>query len=246
MSDQEKQRTVLVTGATSGIGRAVAAQLLEQGHAVVGVGRDFAKAGLGGALFEPVGLDLAELDTLPARLETLARAHPRVDALVLAAGRGELGGFEETSYAQIRALLDLNLTATVFVARAFLPVLKRHGHGDVVFLGSEAARRGGRRGAVYCASKFALRGLAQALREECAKSGVRVAIVNPGMVRTPFFDGLEIAPGAAEDNALRAEEVAAAIVMILGLRPGVVIDELDLSPLKRVVEHRRGRGELIR
>lgn len=242
MSGENEQRTLLVTGASSGIGRAVAALLLERGHRVVGIGREFAKAGLDAAKFQPVVLDLADLDALPERLEALARAHPRVDGLVLAAGRGELGGFEEMSYGQIRSLIDLNLTATAFVARAFLPGLKRRGRGDVVFLGSEAALRGGRRGAVYCASKFALRGLAQALREECAKSGVRVAIVNPGMVRTPFFDGLEIAPGAAEENALTPEEVAAAVLMILEQRAGVVVDELDLSPLKRVVEHRRGRS----
>lgn len=238
MTPRSEPRTVLVTGATSGIGRAVARRLLDGGHAVVGVGRDLSKAGFSEPAFDGVELDLADLDRLPERLEALAGRRPEVDALVLSAGRGDFGGLEEFSYARIRALVDLDFTAQAFVVRAFLPALKRRRRGDVIFIGSEAALAGGRRGAVYSACKFALRGFAQALRQECAKSGVRVAIVNPGMVATPFFDGLDFAPGPAAENALQPEEVAAAVAMILDARPEVVFDEINLSPLKRVVRKR--------
>jgi len=231
------QRTVLVTGATSGIGRAVAARLLEEGHRVVGVGRDFSKVSFAGS-FAPVVLDLADLDALPARLRDLADEHPAVDALVLAAGRGLVGGLEQCSYRRLRELIDLNVTSQAFLVRAFVPALKRRRQGDVVFIGSEAALRGARQGAVYCASKFALRGFAQALRDECAKSGVKVSIVHPGMVRTPFFDDLAIAPGDGEENALLPEEVAAAVALVLAQRGGAVVDEIVLSPLKNVVRRR--------
>lgn len=232
-------RTFLVTGATSGIGEAVARQLLADGHQVVGVGRNFSKSGLAAPSFHPETLDLADLEALPACLEELGKGYPDIEGIVLAAGRGLLGGFEEQSYGQIRQLIDLDLTAQVFCARAFLPRFKRAGRGDLVFIGSEAARLGRRNGAVYCAAKFALRGFAQALREESAKRGVRVTLINPGMVRTPFFDDLPITPGPAPQHALEAGDVAATVAMVLAARREVVFDEIDLSPLQRAVEHKR-------
>ncbi len=230
---------VLITGASSGIGLALAKRLLEQGVKVVGLGRNMARAGLGGKLFRPVVLDLADLDTLPGKLQILAKEEPDVEAVVSNAGAGTLGGMEEQSYTDIRRAIDLNLTSHLYLARAFLPVLKRNGRGRLLFLGSESGRRGGRGGTLYCAAKFGLRGVAQSLREECAKSGVAVGIINPGMVRTPFFDDLSIRPGPADDNALLPEEVADAISWILQQRPGLVVDELDLTPLKKVVERQR-------
>ena len=102
-------------------------------------------------------------------------------------------------------------------------------------MGSEAARTGGKRGAVYSAAKFGLRGLAQSLRQECAASGVRVSIVNPGMVKTAFFDELDFQPGDAPDNYILPEDVARAVLAILETRTGTVVDEINLSPQKKVI-----------
>ena len=249
-ADPTPPARVLVTGATSGIGLAICQRLLRDGHAVVGIGRDFEKTGDAfgedAPRFEAVQLDLADLDALPGRLRELARRESDLNAVVLCAGRGEFGHLEEFSYEQIRALIDLDLTSQIFVARAFLPALKRRGSGRLIFMGSEAALRGRRQGALYCAAKFALRGLAQALREECAKSGVGVTILQPGMVETPFFDGLHFAPGDEPEHALRAEEIADAVAFVLAQRPGMVLDELVLSPLKHVVQSKPARSKADR
>lgn len=227
-----------MTGATSGIGLATRVRLLAQGHQVIGVGRDFSKIDAAPG-FEPVELDFSDLGGLPEKLRDLAHRRPRIDALVLSAGRGVLGHLEELSFDQIRRLIDLNFTSQAFVVRALLPGLKRLGRGDVILMGSEAALRGSRQGSIYCASKFALRGFAQALREECARSGVKVTIINPGVVRTPFFDDLPIEPGEHQDNALLPEEVAEMVAMVLSQGAGAVIDEINLSPLKKVVRRKR-------
>ncbi len=236
-------RQVLVTGATSGIGRAIAERLLDGGHRVVGVGRNFGKLpALTGEFVEEI-VDLADLDTLSDRVTDLARRYPRIDAIAFCAGRGHFGSLEEFSYADIRALIDLNFTSQVFLARAFLPSMKRRtGPGDLVFIGSEAGLQGKRRGAVYCAGKFALRGLAQALRAECSRAGVRVSVVNPGMVRTPFFDDLDFEPGEDESNYILPADVAGAVEMILTARAGTVFDEIHLSPLKNVLRFRPGKA----
>ncbi len=126
-----------------------------------------------------------------------------------------------------------------YLAKAYLPLFKKRGTGHLIFIGSEAALKGSRKGAIYCASKFALRGLAQALRDECSKSNVRVTLVNPGMVNTAFYDELDFEPGQDPENYLLPEDVARSIDYILSTRAVLSVDEINLSPLKNVVRSRK-------
>lgn len=228
-------RTILVTGASSGIGHAITTLLLRQGYRVIGLARDFSKASFDSDNFVAVSLDLSRLDELAARLETLIQDEPAIDGVILCAGSGRFGSLEEFSHTQIRALIELNLTSPIYLARTLIPGMKQRASGDIIFMGSEAARAGGKRGAVYSAAKFGLRGLAQSLRQECAASGVRVSIVNPGMVKTAFFDELDFQPGDEPDNYILPEDVAQAVLTILEARAGTVFDEINLSPQKKVI-----------
>jgi short-subunit dehydrogenase len=232
-------RKLLVTGASRGIGQAITQRLLQGGAEIIGIGRDFSNwNGIPEGL-SPVELDLSQLDSLPQQLKTISSEHPAIDGIVCCAGFGRFGSLEEFSPQQIRELIDLNLTSQILLTRTFLPQLKNRGQGDLIFMGSEAALTGGRRGAVYCATKFGLRGLAQSLREECAGSGIRISIINPGMVKTGFFDNLTFRPGEAEENYLLPEDVAEAVYGVLTARPGTCFDEINLSPLKKVVQFRK-------
>ncbi|MCX7096941.1 MAG: SDR family oxidoreductase [Methylococcales bacterium] len=233
------KRTVLVTGASSGIGRAVARQLLQAGHKVIGVSRDCQKFTRTMANFSAVQLDLRQLAELPPKLKELQLAFPELDAVVFSAGMGRFGSVEEFSYPQIEAVMDSNFTGQVFLTKALLPALKRKPHSDLIYIGSEAALKGSRKGAVYCASKFALRGFTQALREESANSNVRVCLINPGMVKTAFFDDLAFEPGDHASNFLLPEDVAAAVSYVLASRPQMVVDEINLSPLNKVVKFKK-------
>ena len=230
-------RHVLVTGASSGIGRAIRDRLLADGYRVTGVSRNPAAEGAEHELYHDVAVDLADTRAVIPRIRTALAEGPALDAVVSCAGAPAFGNLEQLSGEEIQAHLDLNLTSHVLVAHAVLPALKRRDFGHLVFIGSEAALRGGRRGSVYCAAKFGVRGLALALREECAGSGLHVSIVNPGMVRTPFFDDLDFAPGEEPTQALEPDDVAGGVALILAARPGVVFDEIVLSPLHRVHRH---------
>jgi NADP-dependent 3-hydroxy acid dehydrogenase YdfG len=232
-------RTILVTGASSGIGRAVAKQLIKLGHHVVGISRDCAQFQRRLPNFTGEEIDLSDLLHLPQAIRVLQNKHPKLDGAILCAGMGRFSSLEEFSYEQIQQLININFTSQVYLTRAMLPNLKRKDRADLIFIGSEAALKGSRKGTIYCASKFALRGFTQALREECAKSQVRVSLINPGMVNTPFFADLSFAPGDDVSNAITPEDVAEAVLYVLSTRPGIIVDEINLNPANKVIQFKK-------
>ncbi len=229
------KRTILLTGASSGIGRAIGRRLLEQGHIVIGISRDSSRFETARENFYPIQLDLADLHALPEKIRELVAQFPMLDAAVFSAGAGRFGSLEEFSYSQIQALMDINFTSPIFLTRGLLPTLKRKNRSDLIYIGSEAALKGSRKGTVYCASKFALRGFTQALREECSKDKVRVCLINPGMVKTGFFDNLSFSHGDDPTNYLLAEDIAEAVSYVIDSRAEMVIDEITLNPANKVV-----------
>jgi NADP-dependent 3-hydroxy acid dehydrogenase YdfG len=235
MSDGDRRRhgKVLVTGSSSGIGRAPTELLLARGTGVIGVARDHGKFTPRDDGYVPISLDLAELDAAAAALDDIARGHDDISAVVSNAGSGTIAEIEQLSAAQIRRAIDLNLTSHLLVARAFLPGLKRKRRGDLLITGSRSGRHGERKGSVYCATKFGLRGLAQALRDECARAGVRVTLLSPGPVRTPFFAPLDFEPDAGSDHALLSEDIARVMIDVLDAPRHVVFDEIALGPRHR-------------
>jgi NADP-dependent 3-hydroxy acid dehydrogenase YdfG len=228
-------KLVVVTGASSGIGLALAKAMLAEGYAVLGVANNFDKARLSHPNFSSRSINLADLDALPEAMSSLLNEiEIPIKALINNAGIGRMGFLEQLSVKDIRLVMDTNLTSQVIVTKAFLPLLKKQGEGDILFMGSEAALKGARQGSIYCASKFAIRGFSQALREECGKSGVRVTLINPGAVRTPFFEKLNFEPEFAPENAIEPEDIASAVSMVLASRSGTVFDEITLSPRNQV------------
>lgn len=235
LSNSSNKKLVVVTGASSGIGLALVKALLAEGYAVLGVANNFEKAGLSHPDFSSRSINLADLDALPESMSSLLdEIDMPVKALINNAGIGRMGFLEQLSVKDIRLVMDTNLTSQVIVTKAFLPLLKKQGEGDILFMGSEAALKGARQGSIYCASKFAVRGFSQSLRDECGKSGVRVTLINPGAVRTPFFDKLQFEPEDAPENAIEPEDIASAVSMVLAARSGTVFDEITLSPRNHV------------
>ncbi len=233
------KRTVLVTGASSGIGRAAARRLIQEGHFVIGLCRDIQRFTVKHPDFAGFALDLAKPDDIQPLAKRLLHEFPGLDAVVFAAGYGQFGGLEQFSPQQIGRLMTVNFTAQASLTRLLLPKLKQLPHANLIYIGSEAALNGSRNGSIYCASKFALRGFSQALRDECGKSSVRVSLINPGMVDTAFFETLNFNPGRLPGQALRAEQVADAIAYVLNASPYCAIDEINLSPLHKVIEFKK-------
>ncbi len=235
----EKTRKILVTGARSGIGLAVVNELLNQGQQVVGCCRDITKLNLQHPCFYPVPIDLSSTQAVSAFAREILKSHPDLSAVVFCAGYGQFGGLEQFSFDQIERLLTVNLTSQMLLTRALLPALKKQSVSHLIYMGSEAALQGKRNGAVYCASKFALRGFSQALRDECGRSSVRVTLINPGMVKTPFFDDLSFQPGEGFGQSIAAKDVAETVSWVLNASPAIVVDEINLTPATQVVQFKK-------
>lgn len=206
--------TALVTGASSGIGRAVAVALAETGAQVVGLGRDLPALH---ALAETDGVtvlrvDLESAGELQRFVEQSLSDLPPVDTLVNCAGSGRFGPLAEHSAADLDRLIDVNVRAPISLTRAVLPGMRQRGRGRVVNVASIAGRLGVPNETVYSATKGALAVFSRALDAELAGTGVGVTVVVPGVVQTSFFERRGAAYDRDWPKPLPPERVAQAIV----------------------------------
>lgn len=228
-------KNALITGASHGIGAAIAEQLIVQQCLVTGLSRTAPGTTAISNGMKHQHIDFSLIEKLPTQLKNIHQQTGRLDILVCNAGYGRFGSLEEFSTSQIREMIDVNLTSQILVMREFIPAMKASGRGHIIIMGSESAIQGGKKGAVYAATKFALRGFSQSIREECSGNGIAVTLINPGMVKTGFFDALDFAPGENPDSHLQASDVAKAVIGALQSRPGCCINEINLSALKKVI-----------
>jgi 3-oxoacyl-[acyl-carrier protein] reductase len=212
---------VVVTGASSGIGRATARQLVQAGAKVVlGARRkerlDELVAELGGDNAVAVPGDVSKADDNRALVAAAIERFGRLDSLVANAGIGVYGGILDQTDDQLIQMIDTNVTGTVWSVRAALPSMLASGGGDVVIVSSVAGLRGGADEAVYAATKFAQVGLAGAIDREVREKGVRVTTIAPAGVHTEFAIGAGRTEGDPMlDDYLRPDDVAGAIVAVL-------------------------------
>lgn len=218
----------LITGATGGIGAALA-RALAGAHDLILVGRDPAKldtlqAEVGG---ETLALDLTQPDTFAEALAGLGR----VTNLIHNAGVVELGAVAEQNHAVWTHTLTVNVVAPAELTRLLLPRVRAE-RGTVVFVNSGAGLRAGAEWASYAASKHALKALADALRDEEAPHGVRVTSLYPGRTATEMQRKVRGQEGATYDPAafVQAETVADAIRSVLNLPPDATIPDLSIRP----------------
>jgi len=195
MSKQTK--TILVTGATAGIGRHAALHLAARGHHVIATGRRpdalaalGAEASAAGSRLDTLVLDVtdqASIDAAVRAADTLTSGHG-VDVLVNNAGYGQLGPLELISDADVRKQFETNVFGLLATTRAFLPSMRRRGAGRIVNVSSVGGRVTFPLGGAYHASKYAVEAMSDALRRELATFGIDVVVVEPGPIATEFSD----------------------------------------------------------
>jgi NAD(P)-dependent dehydrogenase (short-subunit alcohol dehydrogenase family) len=183
------QRVWFITGATSGFGRAIAQAALERGDSVVATARRVdALADLGdGERVQALRLDVTDAADRRAAVSAALERFGRIDVLVNNAGRTQVGAVEETTDEELRALFELHFFAPAALTRLVLPTMRRQGGGAIVQMSSVGGQTTAPGFSAYCATKFALEGLTETLRDEVRPLGIHTLIVEPGAFRTGLF-----------------------------------------------------------
>jgi NADP-dependent 3-hydroxy acid dehydrogenase YdfG len=223
-------KAALVTGASRGIGAAVARGLAAKGVSLALASRSGDDLGIEGAVARPCDVRRAEdLDALVA--EAVDR-FGRLDMLVANAGVGAYGPFVELDPEHLEEMVDVNVKGTLYAVRAALPHLLESGEADIVTIASDAGRRGLPLEAVYCASKFAQVGFTRSLDHELREQGVRCTNVCPGGVATDFAMGRGRTADMPElGGMMEAEDVAEVVLFVLTRPRGHRILETAFRPM---------------
>ncbi|SNR49937.1 MULTISPECIES: SDR family oxidoreductase [Hymenobacter] len=231
MNDLTDQ-VAIVTGASRGIGRAIALLLALQGAKVVAVARSAEELEELNAKTHGLAIPAdvsAEEDAQHIINETLSQ-YGRLDILVCNAGVGSFNLLENFEAAEWDRIFDINVKGTFLLCKAAVPHFKAQGRGHIVGIASDVAKRTFEHGTVYGASKYAQDAMLGSLRKELRPHGVKVSTIYPGLVDTYFNDSK---PGAAdsEKTHLRPSDIAQAVRYILEAPPHVVVDELMIHPM---------------
>jgi NADP-dependent 3-hydroxy acid dehydrogenase YdfG len=210
-------KVAFITGASAGIGAAVARALGREGARLALASRRGDDLGLD----ESLGLvcDVRDQSQLDQAVAATVDRFGRLDVLVANAGVGAYGPFLELDSEHLEEMIDINVKGAIYAVRAALPHLLESGEADIVTLASEAGRRGLPYEAVYCASKFAQVGFTRALDHELRERGVRCTNVCPGGVATEFALGRGRTPEMPELAGMMSAEDVAEVVLFVLTRP---------------------------
>jgi 3-oxoacyl-[acyl-carrier protein] reductase len=207
-------RVALVTGASRGIGAAIARSLHQAGVRLGLASRSGDDLGLADVVAQPA--DVREPEAMVAIADATAARFGGIDILVVNAGVGAYGPFLELPPEHAEEMIDVNVKGAIYAVRAGLPHLLRSQRADLVTIASEAGRRGLPNEAVYCASKFAQVGLTAALDHELREQGVRCTSICPGGVATDFAMGRGRTPDMPQlAGMMKPQDVADAVLFVV-------------------------------
>jgi NADP-dependent 3-hydroxy acid dehydrogenase YdfG len=219
-------RVFLITGASSGIGAATARHAAQAGYRLVLAARSLDKlealaAELGDERVLPVSCDVTDWSAQEAMVAAALDRFGRLDVAFANAGFGASRGFLGDTPEHWREMVLTNVLGAAYTVRATLPALEET-KGHVLLTGSVAGRRA-IKGSLYSSTKWAISGMGESLRQDVNGTGIRVTVIEPGQVDTPFFDN----PG---EGRLEADDVARAVMYAVSQPPHVDVNEILVRP----------------
>lgn len=204
----ENSQVVLLTGASSGIGRATARWLMKRGFHVYGTSRKASGIGDGqpderdasGGFIKMIPLDVTSQESAQSAVKAVLEREGRIDVLINNAGMGIAGSIEDTSMEEAKKQFETNFFGVLRMIRLVLPTMRKQGYGKIIVVSSVAGVISIPYQSMYSASKYALEALIEALRHEVAPFGIKACLVEPGDTRTGFTSSRIIAEAAGKDS----------------------------------------------
>lgn len=232
-------RIALVTGATRGLGRAIALKLARDGAHVGVLGRNEEhgaavvreiEAARGSAFFSR--LDVRDFAATQRVVDDTVSRLGRLDIVIANAGIGTIGPVESSDPEDWRAMMEVNYLGAAHTVKAALKPMLAQGRGDIIAVASSAGMTGYPDWSGYCASKWAVMGFMDCLGREMVSRGIRVATVCPGSVDTPFWDDLnvDLHPKGTRQGMMSSDDVAEVVMLQLRLPPGVLLKNTLMFP----------------
>jgi NAD(P)-dependent dehydrogenase (short-subunit alcohol dehydrogenase family) len=219
------KKFALVTGGTTGIGYAISQKLVENGYFVIAASKN-AEARQREYVSHAITLDLQDINSIKTCVKQVIEiSGGYLDVLVNSSGVGYECKIEKESEQNIRAVLDINLLGTILLTNQLIPALEKT-TGTIIFISSIAGFKGFGLWTTYCASKFGLEGYAAALREELRSRSIRVSVIRPGSVETPFYASK---PPEERVNFMSPQTVANSVLLCVEAEKSASFEEIFLN-----------------
>jgi len=227
------QKIAVVTGASSGLGAALASSLVTKGAMVYGLARNLDKLNALhkqlGKTFIPVGLDITDQKAIVFWVENSFSERHAPDILINNAGAGYFSKIDELPLEKWHAMINTNLNGMFYLTTSIVPMMKKSTNtGHIINIGSILGKTNRAKTAAYSATKYGVQGFSEALYKELSRHRIKVTCVNPGSIDTHFFDDSGILP---HPTYLQPKDIAELIVKIIETPDNFLVDEITLRPL---------------
>ncbi|MBL6785640.1 MAG: SDR family NAD(P)-dependent oxidoreductase [Rickettsiales bacterium] len=221
----------LITGTSKGIGFE-AKEYFSKNSYVIGISRTKQNDHEN---FRHYQIDLSEISQISNNLKLILNDHQDINNFILNAGFGIFKELDQFSEIEILNLLNVNLISNIIITKTILPYLRKNNNSRIFFIGSEASLIGQKKGSIYCASKFGLRGFVQSIQKELSKNNTQISLINPGMVKTEFYNDLEFCHGELKENYINSIDIIKYIELIINNGDFCLAEEINLKPHKKVI-----------
>ncbi|MBS1745701.1 MAG: SDR family oxidoreductase [Bacteroidetes bacterium] len=234
-----EKKVAVLTGASSGLGAAIAAALIKKDVVVYGIARNInalnnLKEGLG-ELFHPVQMDITHEQDIINWVSNTFNETNVPDILINNAGVGGFKKIDETPTGEWLGMVNTNLNGLFYITSHVAALMKKkNSFSHIINIGSILGMVGRKDGAAYCTTKFGVRGFSEALYMELRYFNIKVTCINPGSIETDFFKSSGIVP---HDNMLHPDDIANTIVHVLETPDNMLINEMTIRPLNPKQPH---------
>jgi NADP-dependent 3-hydroxy acid dehydrogenase YdfG len=223
-----KNKVTVITGASSGIGKACAETLLAKECIVYGLNRN--KSSIQHPNFKSITCDIRDRMQVETAINKIIQEHGRIDILINNAGLGHFGKIDEIGVDQWHEMFDTNVHGVFYCMRSVIPAMKKNNSGHIINIASIAGKQAVPEGSGYSATKFAVRAIGESVYRELRPFNIKLTTIYPGSTNTNFFSRLESKLSAEEK--IQPNDIAESVVQILETNPDYLPSELEIRTMR--------------